>query len=484
MARYDLFDLRGMLRIGTIYGIITGIVVAAYAGAIAGIAVVFGQIEADVNPIFPAAVVALAVVLFLNPVYLRTQALVDRVFFRQRLDVRRSMEQLADTMITALDLDRIAASISRTVDEAFHPVRQTLAILDEPRGGFRVLSGSAGPMGAGGFIAVDSSLARHLADERQPLTRARHREDPELESCRDLCVAQMGALGVELVLPLVFRDRLTGILGLSEKRSGAAYSTDDLRLLRTLANQSAVALENARAYADLQDANRDLGRALRRVEMLESIRANLAKFVPRTVRELIERAPEAPELAKREMDVTVLFVDIAGYTRLAERHDADRLNEAVERYFGAFLDEIMGHGGDINETAGDGLMVIFQDEDPESHARAAVETALGIVRRTREINLEVKDLPEPIQFHVGVNSGSAQVGATKLEAAAGARWTYTASGQVTNVASRLAALGTGDEVFIGPETARRLDGSFALEDLGERPLRNVEEPVHIYRLAA
>src|SRR5438132_851409 len=294
MARYDLFDLRGMLRIGTIYGIITGIVVAAYAGAIAGIAVVFGQLEADVNPIFPAAVVALAVVLFLNPVYLRTQALVDRVFFRQRLDVRRSMEQLADTMITALDLDRIAASISRTVDEAFHPVRQTLAILDEPRGGFRVLSGSAGPMGAGGFIAVDSSLARHLADERQPLTRARHREDPELESCRDLCVAQMGALGVELgrplvfrdrlpgilgaggvlrgrlppgrppprqappltrrrhpggsrlgvlrrlrvaqdgalgvelVLPLVFRDRLTGILGLSEKRSGAAYSTDDL----------------------------------------------------------------------------------------------------------------------------------------------------------------------------------------------------------------------------------------------------------------
>ena len=216
-------------------------------------------------------------------------------------------------------------------------VRQTLAILDEPRGGFRVLSGSAGPMGAGGFIAVDSSLARHLADERQPLTRVRHREDPELESCRDLCVAQMGALGVELVLPLVFRDRLTGIIGLSEKRSGAAYSTDDLRLLRTLANQSAVALENARAYADLQDANRDLGRALRRVEMLESIRANLAKFVPRTVRELIERAPEAPELAKREMDVTVLFVDIAGFTRLAERHDADRLNEAVERYFGAFL---------------------------------------------------------------------------------------------------------------------------------------------------
>src|SRR2546430_10158852 len=126
----------------------------------------------------------------------------------------------------------------------------------------------------------DCDWSSDVCSSDLPLTRARHREDPELESCRELCVAQMGALGVELVLPLVFRDRLTGILGLSEKRSGAAYSTDDLRLLRTLANQSAVALENARAYADLQDANRHLGRALRRVEMLEAIRAHLAKLEP------------------------------------------------------------------------------------------------------------------------------------------------------------------------------------------------------------
>ena len=48
----------------------------------------------------------------------------------------------------------------------------------------------------------------------------------------------------------------------------------------------------------------------------------------------------------------MLFVDIAGYTRLSERFDLARVNELVERYFGAFLDEIMRHGGDVNETAG------------------------------------------------------------------------------------------------------------------------------------
>jgi class 3 adenylate cyclase len=83
-----------------------------------------------------------------------------------------------------------------------------------------------------------------------------------------------------------------------------------------------------------------------------------------------------------------------------------------------------------------------------------------------------------------VNSGAAAVGATKIEGTAGTRWTYTASGPVTNIAARLAALGAGASVFIGPETARRLSGWLDLEDLGERLLRNVEEPVRVFRLSA
>jgi class 3 adenylate cyclase len=483
MVRYDLFDVRAVVRLGTIYGLVTGVVIAAYAGAITLLNVVFTRLGMGESPFTTAVVLALAVVLFLNPVYVRAQRLVDRLFFRQRLDVQRSLERLAGTMTTVLDLDRIAGLISRTVDKSFHPSRLTLALLDEGQGRYRVVVGSAGPMGAGGLIAADSSLARHLAEDRRPLTRVQHEADPDQASCRDACLAQMRVLGAELVMPMLFGDRVTGLLALGEKRSGASYTTDDLRLLRVLVNQSAVALENARAYTALDDANRRLADTLRRVEILESIRSNLSKFVPRRVQELIEQAPEAPELAKREMDVSVLFVDIAGYTRLSERHDPDRLNVVVERYFGAFLDEVLRNGGDVNETAGDGLMVIFQDEDPERHARNAAQAALGILRRTDEINDEAGAVDEPIRLHVGVNSGPAAVGATKIEGTAGTRWTYTASGPVTNVAARLAALGAGDSVFIGPETARRLSGWLDLEDLGERALRNVEEPVRVFRLS-
>jgi len=173
--------------------------------------------------------------------------------------------------------------------------------------------------------------------------------------------------------------------------------------------------------------------------------------------------------------------DIAGYTRLAGRLDAATVDRLVERYFGAFLDEILKHDGDVNETAGDGLMVIFQDDaDPRRHARAAVATSLSLLRRAREINA-AEPLDEPIALHIGVNSGRAAVGATKIEGTAGTRWTYTASGPVTNVAARLAALGD-DAIYVGDETAARLPSRVGLEDLGDVPLRNVAEPVRVYRL--
>src|SRR5207247_786566 len=209
-------------------------------------------------------------------------------------------------------------------------------------------------------------------------------------------------------VPVVFRERLTALLVLGPRRRDLPYTSENLRILKIVATQSAVALEHARAYHALQAA-------LRRVQILESIRAGLSKFVPRTVQRLIEQAPDAPELAKRETDVSVLFVDIAGYTRLAGRLDAATVDRLVERYFGAFLDEILKNGGDVNETAGDGLMVIFQDADPRRHARSAVTTGLALLRRAREINA-AEPLDEPTALHVGVNSGRAPVGATLLAA--------------------------------------------------------------------
>jgi class 3 adenylate cyclase len=161
----------------------------------------------------------------------------------------------------------------------------------------------------------------------------------------------------------------------------------------------------------------------------------------------------------------------------------EQVNGIIERYFGAFLEEIMRYGGDVNETAGDGLMVLFQHEDAEHHARAAVRAALGIQRLTVEINAErLAEAPEApeVGMHIGINSGTASVGATKIQGGGGARWTYTASGPITNLSARVGALGVG--IAITEETRQRLGEGFGIEEVGLQSLKNVAEPVMVYRV--
>jgi class 3 adenylate cyclase len=487
LVRYDLFDVRAALRAGAAYSAVTGLVVLAYTGAIAAMDILLTSWEAAQSPIVAAAVMAVLVVVLLNPLYLRSQRVVDRLFFRQRVDVQRSIEHVSEVMSGLLDLRRIVQLLTQTVEEQLHPERQELYLLDADRPRYVRADQEDGEEREDRedrpSIEAASPLVRCLEALRQPMTRERVEEDPALEDHRAGCLEVMDRLGATLVAPFVFQRRVTGFVALGPKRSSLGYSGQDVGLVRLLANSSALALEHARAYAALQATNAELTAAVRRVEILESIRTNLVKFVPRTVQDLIESAPEAPELDKREVDVTVLFVDLVGYTRLTERLDPGRVNELVERCFGAYLDEILRRGGDVNETAGDGLMAIFRDADPRRHARQAVKCALGILRRTRELNEALSGLPEPIAVHVGLNSGLATVGATKIEGANGTRWTYTASGQVTIVAARLAAMTEGDEILVGAGTRERLDAEFSFATLGERTLRNVEAPVRVFRLA-
>ncbi|MFH1033318.1 MAG: adenylate/guanylate cyclase domain-containing protein [Pseudomonadota bacterium] len=230
--------------------------------------------------------------------------------------------------------------------------------------------------------------------------------------------------------------------------------------------------------ADLERKNAELQATLHKVEMLEHIRANLGKFVPRSVAEIIDQDPEAPDLDKRPRDVSVLFLDIAGYTSLSEQVEAQEVNRLVERYFSSFLDDIYQNHGDINETAGDGLMIIFQHQEPREHARAAVRCALAIGRRVREINQAQEG--RPVLVNQGINSGQALVGSSRFAGLAGDRWTFTASGPVTNLAARLGGLAREGQVLLGPETASRLGEGFALKALGPRELKNVAQPVEVW----
>ncbi len=219
----------------------------------------------------------------------------------------------------------------------------------------------------------------------------------------------------------------------------------------------------------------------RRLRQAAQERERFARFVPDGARQQLAAGAGRPDAgAKSEQDVTVLFLDISAYSRLSERLAPAVLDRLVERYFSVCLDHVRRAGGDINETAGDGFMALFQAADRGRHAAAAAGAALALVAAAG--HTETGDGLEPLHVHLGLNSGVALVGATRLEGRSGARWTYTATGPVTNLAARLAAEAGPDEILVGPETAQRLQGRFRLVELGMRQFRHMAQPVQVHRL--
>lgn len=447
-VRYRLFDATVVIRRSVIYTGLAGLITGAYALLLASANALLAQADLTRSPWFSAGFMFLVALLF-NPLRERVRRAVDRTFFRERSDYVQAMRTLARSMSSLLDLDEITRRLTTTIESSMHVRTARLLVDSLPRDVLTVLDIAPGA-----------------------LSRYQLAADPRFAVAGGAAISVYQALAAEVVVPLRFQAELRGLLVLGAKRSEAAYTGEDLEMLEALADQAAVAVANAEAHRQVLDYAQQLERSL-------LIRGSLAKFVPRRVRQLIEESPEAPSLDKRETDVSVLFADISGYTRLSSRLQADDLGALVERYFGAFLDEIVKHGGDVNETAGDGLMVIFHEGE---HARAAVDAARAIHRRAAEIGAELADRFDPLAMHVGVNTGPALLGATKIEGSAGTRWTYTASGMTTNIAARLAAQAGDGEIVISESTRGRLGTDLPVEDLGVRELKNVETPMRLFRL--
>ncbi len=232
----------------------------------------------------------------------------------------------------------------------------------------------------------------------------------------------------------------------------------------------------------LKATNQELQATLQKVKLLQNIEAHLGKFVPESVRNQILQNPQSPDLDKRERDVSVLFLDVAGYTRLSEQVPPREMNYLIEKYFSAFLDTIHRCHGDINETSGDGLMIIFLDPNPQRNACNAVKAALGIQRQTGRINRQQSRRHEPITVKIGINSGPCSVGSTRFHSVSGTRCTFTASGTSTNLAARLGDLAQAGRILIGPETQRRVKRRFPVRSLGLKQLKNLSKPVEVFEV--
>ena len=279
IVKYDLFEIDAIIKRTYGYVLTTGNLAAIYGLFVLVSHLFFGQYQITQSRIFPLAFILIVVFLF-NPVRNRVQSLIDRLFYRLEYDYRETVEKISETMRSLLKLDEIGRGMLQFAmqpmfvdtgsvmllnrdkkvyetliaegekDEKNHIIGKNFRVPDPPE----IPGNGAGA--SNNLLPADNPLMAKMAEQKKELTIYDIQENPVFESEREACIKTFEELNATLIVPLIYEDRLGGILSLGRKKSGKFYQREDINLLKILANQSTVALENARLLEEVIEKER------------------------------------------------------------------------------------------------------------------------------------------------------------------------------------------------------------------------------------
>jgi adenylate cyclase len=186
--------------------------------------------------------------------------------------------------------------------------------------------------------------------------------------------------------------------------------------------------------------------------------AAFRKYIPADLVKRLISDGHGARLGGAVRPMTVMFVDLAGFTGMSERL-GDRIIPLISRYFDVVSAEIQNHDGTIDKFIGDAVMAFWgaPASNPD-HAILACRAALACQGAVRDSGL-IDDAGQAVKIRIGINSGDMLVGNIGSEV----RLNYTVIGDAVNIASRLEGANKlyGSQIIIGPET-RRLAGDHVL----------------------
>ena len=191
-----------------------------------------------------------------------------------------------------------------------------------------------------------------------------------------------------------------------------------------------------------------------------------------------EPVRSAPDAERRQL--TVMFCDLVGSTDLARQLDPEDLREVVRAYQATAAGIIQRYEGHIAQYLGDGLLIYFGfPMAHEDDALRAVHTGLGIVDSVATLNTRLSaDYGVTLSVRLGIHTGPVVVGAM----GGGGRYEHLALGETPNIAARLEGLAPPNTIVITPVTARLVQRSFVLEELGAHGLKGLGEPMMLLRV--
>jgi len=225
---------------------------------------------------------------------------------------------------------------------------------------------------------------------------------------------------------------------------------------------------------ELTEAFNEMGESLQQKARIQQA---FGRYASDYVLQTLLESPEGAELQGVERDVTVLFADIRGFTRLSEGLEPADVVALLNDVFQLVSDCNLRRGGTIDKFIGDSVMAYFGAPVPRAdHPISAVSAAVDIARAVEERNARLEHGEHPVGVGIGIHTGPVVVGNIGSDR----RTDFTAIGDSVNVAARLEKLARPGEILVSEAVQRRVRGSHRLRFEGERQLSGRQEPVHVY----
>jgi adenylate cyclase len=231
--------------------------------------------------------------------------------------------------------------------------------------------------------------------------------------------------------------------------------------------------------AQLAELNKTLeGRVREQVSQLDRL-GRLKRFFSPQLAELIVAGDAEDPLKSHRREVTVVFLDLRGFTAFAETAEPEEVMGVLREYHAEMGSLILEHEGTLERFTGDGMMVFFNDPVPVTNpAERATRMALDMRDRARELRAKWKKRGVDLDLGVGIAQGYATIGAIGFEG----RMDYGAIGTVTNLASRLCGEAKPGQILVSQRLLGVVEDLAEAEEVGELTLKGFSRPVSTFNV--
>jgi class 3 adenylate cyclase len=455
LGRDHLYDVDRLISASATYTLLSVLATAGIGIAVPRMARMLAGLG---DPDWTQAGLSLAVAAALVSVRRWLAPRVQGVLYRERLALERGALALREALGAAEKPSELIEVLGTKLEALLAP---TCTVVYAAAGDELAPVFVRGPAAAPGF-GLEKGLALALGAESGVLTVPARRRHAFWQALAPEEVSALDAMGAALLVPLKPRGLLSGFVCLGDKRSGDVYTAQDRALLSSIAAK--VSDELVRFHElELREAER-------------AMNAQLRRYVPGAIAEELERGGA---LAPGEREVTVLFVDVRGYSTFAEPRTPAEIFEAVSAYTRVVSECVREWQGTVVEFNGDGMMAVFGA--PEALARrerAAVGAALAIRRRVRALRFGADE--QGLDVGIGIASGPAFVGS--IQAVDRAIW--SALGNTTNLAARLQSMTRDHDASVALDEAtwrEAADLARPFRSLGVLPIRG-RRPLEVFAL--